>query len=76
MSATFDLDHDLGVIVVAPVADGETDTGATITLALQGRVGGSGSWTTIKNGSAAIASGNTAGSAILSSLSDVTFDLE
>ena len=75
VSATFDFDHDIGVIVVAPKPDGEDDAAASINLALQGRVGGSGSWRTIKDGNAAIASGNTAGSAILSSLSDVAFAL-
>ena len=40
VSTTFDLDHDLGAIVVAPIADGEDDAAATITIALQGVLAG------------------------------------
>ena len=72
---TFDLDHDTGIIVVAAIPDGEDDAAATISLILQGRVGSSGDWTNIKDGDVAIDSGHTTGSGLLSSLSDVTFDL-
>ena len=75
VSATFDLDHDLGILITADVPDGDSDAAASINLALQGRVGGSGSWRTIKDGNVAIASGNTTGSGLLSSLSDVAFAL-
>ena len=75
VSVNFDLDHDTGIIVVAAIPDGEDDAAATISLILQGRVGSSGDWTNIKDGDVAIASGHTTGSGLLSSLSDVTFDL-